>query len=336
MSSERLTLVDVTLRDGGYANNHTFTLDSVIEIATGLEAAGITMIEIGHGFGLGAERTLGTMAHTDVEYIQGLTNALKRAKYGMFANANIATAQDIERAANSGLQFVRIGCIGFDGPHPFDEAVQLLRIAKSAGLWASINLVRSQYLSSRELELVARHVQAEEADAVYIVDTTGGALPSQVVEAVRVLRQSGTTPVGFHGHQNLDLGVANSLAAVQAGAQYVDGTLGGIGRDSGNTQLDVLVAVLDKAGWRLGVDLPALGLLTHRALEPLFNHPVGIKGDNLLLGKYDLLSHGLGLIRRVAKEYAIPEYDLLERINKIKPNFEDEATVTSIAREEPR
>lgn len=324
-------LVDATLRDGGYANNYGFTCTDVQRIAAGLRDAGISMIEIGHGFGLGADRGFGKMAETDAAYIRCLAGGLDGALFGMFANANIATKSDVVEAARLGLQFLRVGCIGFTEPHPFSVALEFAELAKAKGMWASINLVRTNYLTFRQLEVAARDATRIGADAIYVVDSTGGTFPNQVAEAVRVLRSAGEVPVGFHGHQNFNLAIANSLAAVEAGATYVDGTLGGIGRDSGNAQIDVLAAALEKAGQRTGVDITALGDVARRYVAPLFDHPIGITAENLVLGRYDLLSHGLKIVHDVALRTGVDEQELLNEIGRRKPNFEDDTTISAIA-----
>jgi len=285
-----VTVVDATVRDGGYANDYAFTNGDVLRIVTGLEAAGVSMLEIGHGYGLGAERALGGMAEDEGSYIEHAKASPRLARIGMFANASIATARDVQRAARLGLDFVRVGFIGFDPPHPFAKAVELIEVAKDCGLWVSANLVRTQMYRPDELTLIAARLSAVRVDAVYVVDSPGGALPEQVASMVRLLKGACDLDVGFHGHQNLDLGVANSLAAVRAGAAFVDGTLRGIGRDSGNAQLDVLVAVLEKAGITTGCDLAQLAAVGSVAVAPLFDHPVGVTEENLLLGNHDLHS----------------------------------------------
>jgi len=192
-------LVDATLRDGGYANNYGFTCTDVQRVAVGLRDAGVPMIEIGHGFGLGADRSFGKMAETDAAYISCLAGGLDGALFGMFTNANIATKSDVVEAARLGLQFLRVGCIGFTEPHPFSVALELAELAKAEGMWASINLVRTNYLTFRELEIAARDAARIGVDAIYVVDSTGGTFPNQVAEAVRVLRSAEEVPVDSTG-----------------------------------------------------------------------------------------------------------------------------------------
>lgn len=328
-----ITMVDATIRDGGYANDYGFSNADVQRIVTGLGAAGVSMIEIGHGYGLGAERTLGRMAEAESSYIEHVMADERLARIGMFANANIANRRDVRRAARLGLDFVRVGFIGFDGPHPFARALDLIEEAKNSGLWVSANLVRTQMYSHAELALLAERLSQAQVNAIYVVDSPGGALPRQVEAMVRQLRDHSDAPVGFHGHQNLDLGVANSLAAVQAGASMVDGTLRGVGRDSGNAQLDVLVAVLEKAGFATACDVERLAAVGAESVAPLFEHPVGVNEENLLLGRYDLLSHAVPLARSVGAAYAVDWRWLLRETGARGVRFEHEAAMVTLAEE---
>jgi 4-hydroxy 2-oxovalerate aldolase len=331
-TTESITLVDVTVRDGGYANNYGFSTADVFAIASRLSTAGIPMIEIGHGYGLGADQTMGKMAHTDDEYISAVANRIPNAKIGMFSNTKMATPALIKRAAEMGLDFLRIGFIGLqDSPHPLDDALELVDSAKENGLWTSLNMVRSNYLEPTELDHIALVAEKHEVDALYVVDSTGGTLPSQVAQMVKRLKAVSSVAVGFHGHQNLDLGAANSLSAVEAGATFVDGTLGGIGRDAGNTQLEVLVAILAKAGRSTGLNPAELCMITDEIVAPLFNYPIGINRDCLELGRYDLFAHGLQIIRAVSRDLDIDLTQLLDAVAKSKPTFETEDVIREIA-----
>lgn len=317
--SIRPILLDATLRDGGYQNANQFTPEEVRLVVSGVAASGVEWIEIGHGFGLGADRTMGAMGATDVEYLRAVGDV--PAKIGMFANVNMCTVDDLRRAVDSGLDFVRIGFIGFDDPHPFDGALELAEVAKQLGLWTALNMVRTPMYRDSELIDIAKRSADVGADSVYVVDSSGGMLPAEVSLAVHLLVESGAPSVGFHGHQNLDLGVANSLAAVEAGAEFVDGTLQGIGRDSGNTQLEVLAVVLQKAGFDVDVDLKALCDVGNKTLPTVLSVS-GISEEMLMLGKHDLLSHGLPLAQSAAHDCGVPWQDVMGAMRPNGPFFE--------------
>lgn len=322
-------VMDATLRDGGYQNNNGFTVEQVVAVVEAVAAGGVGWIEIGHGFGLGADRTMGPMGATDIEYLEAVQHV--PAKIGMFANVNLCSEDDLERASEVGMDFARIGFIGFDGPHPFDGALALLETAKRRDLWAAINMVRTPMYRDHEILEIAKRSADNGADALYIVDSAGGMLPDEVHRLTELLVAGGSPPVGFHGHQNLDLGVANSLAAVQGGATYVDGTLMGIGRDSGNTQLEVLVAVLEKAGYRTGADMLALCAASSDVLSRILEVN-GITEDKLLLGCHDLLSHAVPLARSAADQHGVAWQAVMAGMAHDEPFFETAEVADHAAR----
>ena len=132
-----INILDVTLRDGGYANNYMFTISDVNKIVNGLEKSKIEWIEIGHGYGIGAEHGFGKMRNTDYEYASQTIKISQHTKIGMFANAGIATNEDIDIVSDAGVDFLRIGFLGFVGPHPIAEGVKLIKKSRSKGIFSS-------------------------------------------------------------------------------------------------------------------------------------------------------------------------------------------------------
>ncbi|KKT82129.1 MAG: 4-hydroxy-2-oxovalerate aldolase mhpE [Candidatus Azambacteria bacterium GW2011_GWA1_44_9] len=240
-----IKIVDVTIRDGGYENNWNFSLNFVDSLIRGLAEAGIEYIEVGHGYGLGGERDFGAMAHTDREYLDLINKININAKIGMFANVNICKVDDVKLAGEFGLDFLRVGFIGYRSPHPMSGLPQLVGEAKRQGMFVSVNMVLSTLYSDKDLLENLKFIEDLGSDVIYLVDSTGGMLPNEVTRKIELLKTNSNILVGFHGHQNYDLAVANSLSAVKAGADFVDGTLLGLGRDLGNAQLEILINVLE-------------------------------------------------------------------------------------------
>src|SRR5260221_6664388 len=111
-------------------------------------------------------------------------------------------------------------------------------------------------------------------------------LPDDVKSRVGALRASlpPDVEIGFHGHHNLGMGIANSIAAIEAGASRIDGSAAGLGAGAGNTPLEVFVAVLDRMGVDHGVDLYGIMDVAEDLVLPLMDHPVRIDRDALVLG----------------------------------------------------
>ena len=106
----------------------------------------------------------------------------------------------------------------------------------------------------RKLVEQAKLFESYGAQIVYVTDSAGYMLPNEVRERVQALKNALSCEIGFHGHNNLSMAMANTVAAVEAGATYIDGSLRALGAGSGNTQTEVMVAVLERLGYQTGID----------------------------------------------------------------------------------
>ncbi|MFH1511262.1 MAG: hypothetical protein ABIF10_06220 [Candidatus Woesearchaeota archaeon] len=330
---KKVMVVDVTLRDGGYINNYGFTMENVITLSRALEKAGVQMMEIGHGYGLGAERLLGKMACTDEEYISGMKGKLTKAKYGMFAMSGICTVDDVKMARRLGLDFIRIGFVDVEGPHGLKVAKEIFSTALQEGLWVSANILKNNIYTIPELIDVCKKIQELQIKNVYLVDSTGGILPYEMREHVEIIKKNFGFNIGIHAHQNLDLGVANSIDAVKAGAHMVDGTLMGIGRDAGNAQIEILIAVLKRMGYDSGIDLYQMMDISDGLLQSIIGNRFGVKSDCLMLGFAKIHSMALDVCKRLGKSHNLDWRDILQYLNKKNIKFEDETLIEGYVKE---
>jgi 4-hydroxy-2-oxovalerate aldolase len=248
----RVDVLDTTLRDGNYAIDFKFTAEDTAIICRGLEAAGFRFIEIGHGLGLGAShRGLTRAAATDQEYLTAARDSLTSAAFGMFCGPHIASLEDLDMAADYGMDFIRMGT---DVTRVAEMRDYIAR-ARRRGMMVTANLMKSYAVSPKEFARAAHQSYSYGAEVVYLVDSAGCMLPEDVTNYIEAVRELGDVPIGFHGHDNLGMGVYNSLLAADLGAVLVDGSLQGLGRSAGNAITEVLVAVLQKRGHRTGIDL---------------------------------------------------------------------------------
>ncbi len=250
-SSPRVEILECTLRDGAYAIDFQFTAEDTRNICKALEEAGFLKIEIGHGLGLGASGPqCGVAAATDEEYIDAAASVLKKAQFGTFFIPGIGKNEHLTMAKNHGMSFVRIGT----NITEHERAKESIEHAKKLGLHVSYNAMKSYAVPPDEF--VRRMKQTVEwgADVVYLVDSAGGMLPHEVRDYSRRLKETCGVPVGFHGHNNFMLAIANNLAAMESGAHYIDTTLMGMGRSSGNAQTEIMLVVLEKLGITTNLD----------------------------------------------------------------------------------
>lgn len=245
-------ILETTLRDGSYAVNHSFTAADTETICRALDRAGFRFIEVGHGLGLGAsERGGGRAAATDEAYLEAAQRAVTHARFGVPCVPGIGRIEAVQMAADRGMGFIRI-C---SDVHRVEESAAYIRAAKRCGLFVTANHMKSYTVPPREFAEVVRKSVGYGADLVYIVDSAGCMTPEELVEYVRAIREVTDIPLGFHGHNNLGLAVANSLRMVDEGVLFVDGSLQGLGRGAGNAVTEMLLAALQKRGQALHIDL---------------------------------------------------------------------------------
>ncbi|MEU6076216.1 4-hydroxy-2-oxovalerate aldolase [Micromonospora sp. NPDC047074] len=250
-----VVIYDPTLRDGQHAVRHQLGATALRRYAEAADAARIPVVEVGHGNGLGASSLqVGQAAVSDDEMLSTVREALRHSRMGVFMLPGWGTSSDLRRAIAHGADVVRIGVHATET----SLAERHLGVLREAGAEAHCVLMMSHMASPGELAEHAAHAVAYGAQAVGIMDSAGHFLPADVTERIAAMAGAVDIPVIFHGHDNLGMAVANSVAAAQAGATIIDGCARGFGAGAGNTQLEVLVPVLERSGFATGIDLYAL------------------------------------------------------------------------------
>lgn len=249
---KHVNVLDNTLRDGSYAVDFGFTAADTATICTELERVGVPYIEVGHGAGLGATaRNFFPAVASDEEYLRAARSALTTSRFGMFCNPAIASLDDIDLAADHGMDFIRVGT---DVTKVADSRRYLER-ARQRGLFATANLMKSYAVPPEQFGEAAAQSAEFGAEVVYLVDSAGSMFPEDVQTYLDAMKQRTQVAFGFHGHDNLGMSVSNSLFAADLGASFVDGSLQGLGRSAGNALTELLVAALDKRGYETGIDV---------------------------------------------------------------------------------
>ncbi|MFI5864643.1 4-hydroxy-2-oxovalerate aldolase [Streptomyces sp. NPDC051546] len=254
--NSQLTVHDATLRDGQHAVQHQLDVSQLRAYAVAASAAGVPVVEVGHGNGLGASsRQIGYARLDDATMLETVREALTgSSRMGVFMVPGWGTGADIRQAAACGADVVRIAA------HCTEANVMRrhLGIVRELGLEAQAVLLMSHMTGAERLAEECRRAVEYGAQAVGIMDSAGHYLPADMTERIGAIVAAVDVPVIFHGHNNLSMAVANSIAAVEAGARVIDACARGFGAGAGNTSLEVLVAVLHRSGHETGIDLPAL------------------------------------------------------------------------------
>jgi 4-hydroxy 2-oxovalerate aldolase len=254
-SAGRVHIHDPSLRDGHHAVRHKLSRDQLRGYAAAANKAGVPVVEIGHGNGLGASSLqVGRAALGDDEMLAVVREALTSSRMGVFILPGWGTIDDLRRAIALGADLVRVGAHCTES----DLTERHLGYLRQMDVEAHGVLLMSHMASSRRLARECARLVEFGASAVGIFDSSGHYLPEDVTERITAIVDAVDVPVIFHAHNNLGMAVANSVAAVRAGAGIIDGCARGFGAGAGNTQLEVLVPVLERLGYSTGIDLYAL------------------------------------------------------------------------------
>ena len=303
-------ILEVTLRDGSYLIDFQFTAEDTATIASALEGIGFRWIEVGHGLGLNASQAgKGVAAASDEEYMEAAAQALKHAKWGMFFIPGIGREEDLRLAAGYGMSFIRVGTNVTETA----QAEPYIALAKELGLIVSYNAMKSYAVSPAEFGKVVAKVHSWGADIACLVDSAGSMDPDSVAAYLRAAKAESASPLGYHGHDNLSLAMANTLRAIEEGAVLVDSSLQGMGRSAGNTVSEVLVAILQRRGLLSHIDLKAAMDVGQGLIQPLLGKrgvdPMAVTGG---LAKFH--SSFTGKVQSYARKHDIDVRDLIVRL----------------------
>ena len=247
-----IIITDSSLRDGNHSVKHTISLDSIKRYCQAADSAGVPIVEVGHGNGLGASSLLiGEATHTDAEMLSTARVNLPNSKLGVHVIPGIATVEkDIKPAIDLGVDVFRIAS------HCTEATVTKSHIDYLSKTDKEVIGVLMMTALATPLELLenAQIMQDYGAQAIVLMDSTGTYLPRDVEERIGLLVDTLDIPVGFHAHNNLNYAIHNSIVAIQNGATYIDACIRGFGAGAGNAPLEVLLPVLDKYGYSVDIN----------------------------------------------------------------------------------
>jgi 4-hydroxy-2-oxovalerate/4-hydroxy-2-oxohexanoate aldolase len=330
LRGKRVTLHDMSLRDGMHPKRHRITIDQMVAIASALDAAGVPLIEVTHGDGLGgASINYGFPLCSDEEYLRAVVPHVKRGRVSALLLPGIGTVDHLRMAMDCGVKTIRVATHCTEA----DVSEQHITLARKLGLDTVGFLMMAHMTPPEALLKQAKLMESYGANCIYTTDSAGYMLPDDVTARLTLLRAElrPETEIGFHGHHNLGMGIANSLAAIEAGAMRIDGSAAGLGAGAGNTPLEVFVAVLDRMGVEHGIDLYAVMDVAEDLVVPIMQAPVRIDRDALILGYAGVYSSFLLFAKRAAERYGVSSRDILVEMGKRKTVGGQEDMIEDVA-----
>ena len=326
----RITVVDSSLRDGSHAMRHQFTAEQVRAVASGLARARVPIVEISHGDGLGgASINYGFSRVDEYELIEAALKVLGETRLAVLMLPGVGVKGDLKRSSEMGVEVARIATHCTEA----DISEQHMGLARELGMTVVGFLMMAHMAEPAKLAEQANVMAAAGAQVVYVTDSAGALLPDDARARVEALRQAlpDNVEVGFHGHQNLYLGVANSLVAIEAGATWIDGCTCGLGAGAGNTPTEVLAAVCERLDIETGIDVFALMDVAEEVVKPIMLRPQVVDRGGLILGYAGVYSSFLLHAERAAARFGVSSKDILVEVGRQKAVGGQEDLIIEIA-----
>jgi 4-hydroxy 2-oxovalerate aldolase len=312
-----LRITDSTLRDGSHAMSHQYTVEQVRGVVSALDRAGVQVIEVSHGDGLGGSSfNYGFSRVDELDLIAAAVDEATRARIAILMLPGLATVHDLQQAHGVGASVARIATHCTEA----DVSIQHFGAARALGMETVGFIMLAHRATPEVLAQQARTMVDAGAQCVYVVDSAGALVLSDAQARVQaVIDEIGRdgAQVGFHGHQNLSLGVANSVLAYQAGARQIDGALCALGAGAGNSPTEVLAATFERMGIRTGVDLGEVLSAAEEVVRPFIPRLPWMDRASITQGYAGVYSSFLLHAERAAERYGVPAHAILQKVGEL-------------------
>lgn len=320
---------DSTLRDGSHAVKQQLSCKNIEDYCSRIDDVGMYTVIVGHGNGLGASSLqVGQAKENDLDMLRSAKKYLKNTKLGAFLLPGFGTiADDLEPAFEIGLDLV---CIASHCTEA-DVTKQHIKYTLDKGIEVYGVLMLQHTISDEAILEQMKKMESYGAKGIILMDSAGASLPHEVGRRIDYLVNRLSIPIGFHAHNNLGMTIANSVEAIVAGADIIDGTIRGFGAGAGNCQLEVIVAVLEKMGYKTGIDLYKAMDISEDVVKKFSDKIYGISGLNLISGIAGVFSSYASHVDNAAKAFGVDSRDIFIEMGKRKTVGGQEDIIVEVA-----
>lgn len=326
---KKILISDPTLRDGNHAVRHQISQEQFAAYCVAADSAGVPIVEVGHGNGLGASSMLvGECALSDESILKTARENLPRSKMAVHAIPGFCTIQrHLAMAMDLGVDVFRIASHCTEA----DITQRHIEYVRKQGKEVYGVLMMSHMASPEMLADEARKMEAYGAEGLVIMDSAGAYLPADVTRRISALVAALNIPVGFHAHNNLGMGIANSVAAVDAGASIIDGSARGFGAGAGNAQLEVLVAVFQQMGFETGIDLYKILDAADLAEKTMIKSLPYISSTSVVSGLSGVFSGFIKQVNSISQEHGVDPRDIFFELGRRNAVAGQESLILEVA-----
>lgn len=326
---KKISFIDGTLRDGSHAIMHQLTIENIKNYCIEMDSVGMDTIVVGHGNGLGASSLqVGISLLSDYEMLLTARKYLERTKLGVYMIPGFGTIQDnLRPAIEAGVDVVKIGCHCTEA----DTTRQHIEFVRNKNKEVYGVLMMYHMASIEKLLEEVQKMESYGANGVILMDSAGASTMEMVKRTISSLAENVNIKIGFHPHNNLGLAVANAFVAIQEGAMIIDGTLKGFGAGAGNCQLEALVAVLEKSGYKTNVDLYKMLDVNEKIMPQISSNTNGLDSLSIVSGMSGVFSAFKIPVLKAAEQFDLDPRDIFVELGRRKAVGGQEDMIIEIA-----
>lgn len=325
----KILFFDSTLRDGSHAVSHQISGDSIKNYCRAIDEAGMHVVIVGHGNGLGASSLqVGLADLSDRDMLSIARKELKKTKLGVFMLPGFGTIKDdLSPALDIGVDLVCIAVHCTEANVTYQHIDYVRKRNKEI-----YGVLMMQHMATKERLLEeAKKMQEYGAMGVILMDSAGASTLGMVSERIETLVNNLKIKVGFHAHNNLGLAVANSFIAVEKGATIIDGTIRGFGAGAGNCQLEVLAGILSKVNVSTGLDLYKLMDAGEDVVAKMMKDTKGVTSISLISGLAGVFSGFANHVKKAAERFGVDPRDIFLELGRRKMVAGQEDFIVDVA-----